>query len=102
MVSDTGIVSCLDLATGEPRCTERRSGRYSASLVEGGGRLYAFDEDGGCVVFAAADADGFVLLGENQLEAGCMASPAVADDDLIVRTKTHCYRLGRAASPPSQ
>ena len=25
-----------------------------------------------------------------------------ADDDLIVRTKTHCYRLGRAASPPSQ
>jgi outer membrane protein assembly factor BamB len=101
MVSDTGIFSCLDLATGEPRWTERRSGRYSASLVEGGDRLYAFDEDGGCVVFAA-DPNGFVLLGENQLEAGCMASPAVVDDDLIVRTKTDCYRLGRAASPPSQ
>ncbi|MDA0817680.1 MAG: PQQ-binding-like beta-propeller repeat protein [Planctomycetota bacterium] len=101
MVSDTGIVSCLDLATGEPRWTERRSGRYSASLIEGGGRLYAFDEDGGCVVFAA-DPNGFVLLGENQLEAGCMASPAVVENDLIVRTKTRCYRLGRAASPPSQ
>ncbi len=97
MVSDTGIFSCLDLATGEPRWTERRSGRYSASLIEGGGQLYAFDEDGGCVVFAA-NPEEFVLLGENRLEAGCMASPAVVDADLIVRTKTHCYRIGSGDS----
>jgi outer membrane protein assembly factor BamB len=97
MVSDTGIFSCLDLATGTPRWTERRSGRHSASLVEADGRLYAFDEDGGCIVFAA-DTEGFRLLGENQLDEGCMASPAVIDDDLIVRTKTHCYRLGRGES----
>lgn len=101
MVSDTGIFSCLDLATGEPRWTERRSGRYSASLVEGGGQLYAFDEDGGCVVFAA-NPDRFVLLSDNQLDAGCMASPAVVDHDLIVRTKTHCYRIGNAVLPATK
>jgi outer membrane protein assembly factor BamB len=92
MVSDTGIFSCLDLATGEPRWTERRSGRFSASLIEAGGKVVAFDEDGGCVVFAA-NPEQFELLGENTLEAGCMASPAVIDNDLIVRTKTHCYRI---------
>ena len=100
MVSDTGIFSCLDLATGEPRWVERRSGRYSASLIEASGRLYAFDEDGGSVVFAA-DPEGFSLLGENRLDDGCMASPAVVDDDLIVRTKTHCYRIGRGPARTS-
>lgn len=93
MVSDTGIFSCLDLATGEARWTERRSGRFSASLIEAGGKCYAFDEDGGSVVFVA-NPERFELLGENILEAGCMASPAVVDNDLIVRTKTHCYRIG--------
>jgi hypothetical protein len=37
----------------------------------------------------------FRLLSENQLAAGCMASPAVLDNALIVRTKTHLYRIER-------
>jgi len=101
MVSDTGIFSCLDLATGTPRWTERRSGRYSASLVEGNGQLYAVDEDGGCVVFAA-NPERFELLGENQLADGCMASPAAFENDLIIRTKTHCYRIGSGPAPTAQ
>ena len=94
MVSDTGIFSCLDIATGEVRWSHRQSGRYSASLVESGGRLYACDEDGGCVVFQA-NPQRFELLAENRLAAGCMASPAVVDDDLLIRTKTHLYRIGK-------
>jgi len=94
MVSDTGIFSCLDIATGEVRWSHRQSGRYSASLVESGGRLYACDEDGGCVVFQA-NPQRFDLLAKNRLAAGCMASPAVVDDDLLIRTKTHLYRIGK-------
>jgi outer membrane protein assembly factor BamB len=93
MVSDTGIFSCVELTSGEQAWSERRSGRYSASLVESAGRLYAFDEDGGCVVFRA-DPRAFTLVAENSLADGCMASPAVVGDDLIVRTKTHLYRIG--------
>ncbi len=93
MVSDTGIFSCLDIATGEVRWSERLSGRFSASLVESGGRLYACDEDGGFVVFKA-NPERFELVAENKLAAGCMASPAVIGDDLLVRTKTHLYRIG--------
>lgn len=94
MVNDTGIFSCVDLASGEAVWQERRSGRHSASLVEAHGRLYACDEDGVTVV-VAADPTAFRLIAENALEAGCMASPAVVDDDLIIRTKTHLYRIGR-------
>lgn len=97
MVSDTGIFSCLEVATGSPRWVERSSGRHSAALLEAAGRLYAFDEDGVCLV-VAADPTGFRLLAENRLDDGCMASPAVIEDDLIVRTKSHCYRLGRGPS----
>ena len=97
MVSDTGIFGAIDVRTGEQAWSERRTGRHSASLVESGGRLYAFDEDGGAIVFAAAP-EGFRQVAENRLAAGCMASPAVVGDDLVVRTKTHLYRLGGPAA----
>jgi outer membrane protein assembly factor BamB len=93
MVNDTGIMTCLHIVTGEPTWVERKSGRHSASLVEAGGRLYAFDEDGKCLIVEASPNE-FRLIAENQLESGCMSSPAVIENDLIVRTKTHLYRIG--------
>ncbi len=94
MVSDKGVFSCLDITTGEPFWTTRHSGSHSASLIESGGRLYACDEDGTCVVFQA-NPNAWELIAENELESGCMASPAVIGNDLIIRTKTHLYRIGR-------
>jgi hypothetical protein len=38
------------------------------------------------------DADGNVLA-ENTLDAGCLASPAVVGNALIVRTRTSLYAL---------
>jgi len=93
MVSDRGIFTCLDLATGDARWQERREGRHSAALLESAGRLYACDEDGTTVV-VAADPAGFRILAENRLDDGCMASPCVVGNDLVVRTKTHLYRIG--------
>jgi outer membrane protein assembly factor BamB len=97
LVSDTGVFSCVELATGRIAWQERRTGRHSASPVESGGRLWWCDEDGTTVV-TKANPERFELLAENTLDAGCMASPAVIGDDLVVRTKTHLYRI-RAASP---
>jgi hypothetical protein len=37
----------------------------------------------------------FKVLAENKLEAGVMASAAVAGKALFVRTKTHLYRIER-------
>ncbi len=93
MVSDTGIFTCLELASGRVVWQGRREGRHSAALLESQGRLYACDEDGTTVIVAASP-DGFRILAENRLDAGCMASPAVVGEDLLIRTKTHLYRIG--------
>lgn len=37
----------------------------------------------------------FEKLAENRLESGFMASPSVVGDSLILRTKTHLYRIGK-------
>lgn len=95
MVSDTGIFSCLDIETGDVRWSQRYSGRYSASLVSSGKRLFACDEDGSCVVFQA-NPESFEVISENNLDSGCMASPAVIGNDLVIRTKSHLYRIGSA------
>lgn len=92
MVNDQGIVSCLDMRTGEPTWTQRMGGRHTASPIHAGGRIWLFDEDGKSRVIEANPRE-FRLLAENPLDAGCMASPAVLDDALIVRTKTHLYRI---------
>ncbi len=92
MVNDKGIVSCLDVKTGKPTWTHRLGGRNTASPIHAGGRIYLCGEDGPIHVIAA-NPEEFQLLAENKLDAGSMASPAVLEDSLIVRTKTHLYRI---------
>jgi len=93
LVSDTGVFSCVEVATGTIAWQERRTGRHSAAPIESGGLLWWCDEDGTTVVTAATPA-GFEQRAENKLDGGCMASPAVIGADLVVRTKTHLYRIG--------
>jgi outer membrane protein assembly factor BamB len=92
MVNDQGIVTCLDIKTGEPVWTERMGGRHSASPIYANGRIWLFDEENKSRVIEANPSE-FRLLAVNPLDAGCMASPAVIGDALIVRTKTHLYRI---------
>lgn len=90
---DTGVVSCLEAKTGETVWRERLPGRgnHSASPVFAEGRLYFFNENGDCPVIEAGRT--FKVVAENKLEAGVMASAAVAGKALFVRTKTHLYRI---------
>lgn len=92
-MANDGVISCVDAKTGKAQWAERAGGEYSASLVSDGERVYFFDEEGLCTVVTAAPT--FEKLAENHLDAGFMASPAVAGDDLVLRTKTHVYRIGR-------
>ena len=91
MVNDVGIASCLDAATGSGVWQSRLAGEYSASPLLAGGRVYFFSEDGKTTVIEAGRA--FKVLAENQLGDGFMASPAVDGNALILRSRTHLYRI---------
>jgi hypothetical protein len=55
------------------------------------GKIYFFDEPGkSYVVKPTRDLE---VLATNQLDEGCMASPAVVGRSLVVRTITHLYRI---------
>ncbi|MHC4878218.1 MAG: outer membrane protein assembly factor BamB family protein [Planctomycetota bacterium] len=89
--SDSGIGFCLNARTGEELWKERLQGNYSASPLFASGRIYFFDQAGRTVVIAPGR--NFRQLAENFLDAGFMASPAVAGNALFLRTETHLYRI---------
>jgi outer membrane protein assembly factor BamB len=91
VANDVGIMSAIDAKNGETVWTKRQGGNITASPVYADGKIYFFDEDGAAPVIEPGPQ--FKLLAENHLDAGCMASPAIVGNSLIVRTKTHLYRI---------
>ncbi len=93
LVNDTGTASCLDAKTGKVVWKESLDGKFSASPVYAEGNVYFTSETDKTFVVAADRA--FRLVETNKLDSGCMASPAVADGAIFLRTKTHLYRIGK-------
>ena len=89
--TDEGIVSRLDLKSGDEVWSDRLRGHFSASPIFVDGRIYFFSEMGDCFVLKPGDR--FELLATNKLESGFMASPAVAGKAIYARSKTHIYRI---------
>lgn len=90
-MANDGVLSCVDAKSGEVLWAERAGGEYSASLLGAKDRVYAFDETGLCTVVKAARE--FEVLAENRFDDGFMASPSVSGNALVLRTKTHLYRV---------
>lgn len=90
-IDDNGVATAWEAKTGAVLWNERIGGNYSASPLAAEGRLYFFSEEGKATVVAAGRE--FRKLAENQLDDGFMASPAVSGSALILRTKTHLYRI---------
>ena len=95
MISDQGIMTCLDPTTGSELWRHRLPGNYSASLLAAPGRIYAFNEDG--VTTVVGSGREFKLLATNALEERIMATPAVVGDALVLRTEGHLYRIEAGA-----
>lgn len=91
LVSDKGVATCLDAATGEQRWQERIGGNFSASPLFADGKVYLQSEEGDGLVFKPGPA--FEELGRNTLKERALASYAVADGALFVRSEHHLARV---------
>lgn len=91
MIADNGVLSCIDAAAGKEVWKQRLKGNYSASPLVSKGRIYFFSEDGVTTVIQPGRE--FKKLAENELKSGFMSCPAVSGDALILRTRTHIYRI---------
>ncbi len=90
-VSDNGVATCLDAKSGEVRWTERLGG-FSASPVYADGRVYFTNED--CTTYVVRAGRGYELLATNELGERALASPAVDDGAIYLRTASHLWRIG--------
>lgn len=90
-VNDAGIATCWDARTGEVHWQQRIDGNFSASPLAAGDRLYFQSETGICTVLKASKT--FEKLAVNKLEERSLASFAVLDRALLIRTAAHLYRI---------
>ena len=100
IVSDIGIATCLDARTGATLWQQRLGGNYSASPVLADGRIYFLSEEGVATVIAPGPA--FQKLATNVVEGATLASMAVSDRSIFIRTGTHLYRIGSPTAGAAQ
>jgi hypothetical protein len=95
MATDDGIINCIDAATSDTVWQKRVGGSFAASPIYADGRLYFCDRDGQTTIITPGHK--FESVATNTLDDGLMASPAVDGRALILRTKTHLYRIESSA-----
>jgi outer membrane protein assembly factor BamB len=91
-VSDTGVLTCADAKSGTILWQQRLEGNYSASPVFADGRIYFLSEEGLATVIAPGRT--FQRLAVNRLDGQTLASMAIADGAIFVRSDRFLYRIG--------
>lgn len=91
LLSDRGVLICKQATTGHTVWSERLEGQYGASLLYADNRIYISSKQGKTIVIEPGLT--FRVLAVNELDGFLGASPAVAGKSLLLRTKTHLYRV---------
>jgi outer membrane protein assembly factor BamB len=97
MVSDIGILSALDAQAGTTLWQARLPGNHSASPVVVDGRIYFQSEERVTTVIAPGRS--FRRLALNRLDGSTLASMAVSNGSLYLRSDTLLYRIANAPQP---
>lgn len=89
--SDEGMLSRINPKTGKTEANLSVKGHYSASGSYADGHLYYFSEEG--KAFVVKPGKEMKLVSTNELDDGFMASPALDEGSIYLRTKSHVYRI---------
>jgi outer membrane protein assembly factor BamB len=92
-----GVVSAFDAKTGERKYQERllkdTSSAFTSSPVANDGKVYIAGEDGQVIVIKAGPV--FERLATNDMGSPVLASPAISDGKLLIRTQTQLVAIGK-------
>ena len=96
--SSSGILAAYRPETGERLYRERltRGGSFSASGVAADGKLYFPSENGDVIVVKAGPT--FERLAVNPMGEVMMATPAISDDMMVIRTQHHVVAVAAPAT----
>src|SRR5215213_6320810 len=95
--SNQGVLTAYNAKTGERVYQERvggTGGAFTASPVASEGKIYLASEDGD--VFVVKAGPKYEMLAKNPVGEVMMATPAMSDGLVIVRTVSHLYAFGEA------
>ncbi len=96
-----GVLSAYDAQTGASVYRTRigAGGAFSASPVAADGRLYFASEDGD--VFVGRAGRDYVQVAHNEMDGVIMATPAISDGLIVIRTMGHVYGIGEELDRPN-
>jgi outer membrane protein assembly factor BamB len=98
--NNSGILTVLNARTGERAYQQRlgAGGAYTASVIAGDGKIFFTSEDGDVYVVKAGDK--YELLAKNAVGEVLMATPALSDGVLYIRSIKSLIAVGMPAPPP--
>jgi outer membrane protein assembly factor BamB len=97
---DRGFFTMHDAKTGEEvygkQRIERGASAFSASPWAYNGKIFVLSEDGDTFVIDAGKE--FAVVAKNSLDEMSMATPAISDGSIYLRTRTKLYRITNLAA----
>ncbi|MGH7194425.1 MAG: PQQ-binding-like beta-propeller repeat protein, partial [Candidatus Saccharimonadales bacterium] len=94
LVSEKGILTCRAATTGKELYKQRlgTEGTCYASPVVGDGKIYVASDGGTVIVFEPGD--GYRRLAKNDFDEAIVATPALLEGKIYLRTQGHLYAFG--------
>jgi outer membrane protein assembly factor BamB len=93
IVSDAGIATCFAATTGNIHWQERLPGEHHASLVSANGLVYFLSDAGAATLVKPGPQ--FEVAARNELGERCVASPAISEGQIFLRSSQHLYCIGK-------
>lgn len=94
VVNRAGVLQCADVNTGSLLWRLRLKGPFSATPVAAGKHLIFFNEKGDAQVVDISGAEG-EIVGENSVGETILSTPAIADNEMFVRSDGHLWKIAK-------
>jgi outer membrane protein assembly factor BamB len=94
MANDVGAITAVEAATGQKLWQERVNGVFSASPVAADGKIYFVSETGETIVLKSGREP--VVLARNDIGERLIASPAISNGQIFLRTDDRVFCIGKA------